>query len=404
MARVVVSVTNVVTYPEGSGHWWVFANWALGLRRLGCDVLWLERVPDIDAIPEKNLRILDERLARLGLQGRGVLVQSGGDGAVLRTMPSMTEADMARLFGATDLLLNFNYGMPQSVLELFPRTALVDIDPGLLQFWLANGQIKFAAHDAYFSTGETVGTPEALFPDCGLPWIRIRPVVDTKTWTVDVAREGRRYTTVSGWYGGHWVADHKSIMFDNNKRVTLIEFSDLPHRLSVELELALDVKPHDLELARASFADAEVAVSAAEMHDYVDDLTDLRFMLSRGWPIRLACDVSGTPQDYVSYIAGSRGEFSCAKPSCMFFRNAWVSDRTLCYLASGKPVVIQDTGPSRILKNGEGMFRFSTAEHVIDAFEQLEGNYNFHSDSARALAEDAFDAEKICEIVLREAL
>jgi glycosyltransferase involved in cell wall biosynthesis len=107
---------------------------------------------------------------------------------------------------------------------------------------------------------------------------------------------------------------------------------------------------------------------------------------------------------YQKYIQNSRGEFSCAKRSCMKFQNAWVSDRTICYLASGKPVVVQDTGPSESLPNGEGMFRFSTPTDAACAFEAINSDYQRHSRAARRIAETCFDAKKVLQDLLAQAL
>jgi glycosyltransferase involved in cell wall biosynthesis len=111
----------------------------------------------------------------------------------------------------------------------------------------------------------------------------------------------------------------------------------------------------------------------------------------------------GASQAYRDYIRRSRGEFACAKPSCMRFQNAWVSDRTLCYLASGRPVVVQDTGPSRLLPNGEGMFRFNTPEQAAAALESMNADYPRHCRAARELAEAVFDARLIAARILEVA-
>src|SRR3989442_10346718 len=109
-------------------------------------------------------------------------------------------------------------------------------------------------------------------------------------------------------------------------------------------------------------------------------------------------------RSYRAYVQSSRGEFSCAKPSCIEFQNAWVSDRTLCYLASGKPVVAQHTGPSSYLPDGEGMFRFSTLEDAVWAFAEIERDYRRHCDVARAIAETHFDASAVLRRVADLAL
>ena len=103
---------------------------------------------------------------------------------------------------------------------------------------------------------------------------------------------------------------------------------------------------------------------------------------------------------YQAYIQGSRGEFSCAKRSCMKFQNAWISDRTICYLASGKPVVVQNTGPSLFLPNGEGMFRFSTMREAANAFEAINADYERHCQAAREIAETQFDSKRTMETIL----
>jgi hypothetical protein len=132
------------------------------------------------------------------------------------------------------------------------------------------------------------------------------------------------------------------------------------------------------------------------------DVMECKDLERRGWRIRHSRDVAATPEMYQDYIQRSRGEFSCAKRSCMKFQNGWVSDRTLCYLASGKPVVVQDTGPSAVLPNGEGMFRFSTPQQAAQAFETINADYEHHCRAARKLAETHFDAKRITAKILSQ--
>ena len=128
---------------------------------------------------------------------------------------------------------------------------------------------------------------------------------------------------------------------------------------------------------------------------------DDRLLLERnGWRVRHSTEVAATPEAYRAYVQQSRGEFSCAKPSCMAFQNAWVSDRTLCYLASGKPVVVQHTGPSRFLPDGEGMFRFSTLDEAAAALATIEASYARQCRAAREIAEELFDAKRVLAQIL----
>jgi hypothetical protein len=280
-----------------------------------------------------------------------------------------------------DLMLNFHYAIPPSLLAWARRTALVDIDPGLLQLWMGTGQLCVPRHDRYFSIGETVGTPSARFPDCGVAWIYSPPPVCLELWPVasDAVREA--FTTVSGWWSGRWikvVENGREELHENTKRAAFLPFIDLPRHTRQLLELALDLADGD---------------------------GDARLMLEqRGWRVRHAREVARTPQMYQAYIRQSRGEWSAAKASCVRFQNAWVSDRTLCYLASGKPVVVQDTGPSAFLPNGEGMFRFRTMAEAAAALEAVNADYERHCRAARALAETHFDARKVVTRILDMAL
>ena len=127
-------------------------------------------------------------------------------------------------------------------------------------------------------------------------------------------------------------------------------------------------------------------------------------MEQRGWRIRHASEVSRTPEMYRSYIQRSRGELSCVKPSCIKLKNGWIGDRSLCYLASGKPVVMQDTGPNPYLPFGEGIFQFSTPAEAAEALATVNGDYERHCRSAREIAESYFDARQIVERILNVAL
>ena len=379
MATVVISPYSVANTPNLGGHFWVYLQYAHALRLLGCDVYWLERLSADDPRPDAPRRDASpaavatffRRMERFGLGGKAILyepTEAGRDGG-LRFI-GVRRAAAEAVFRRADLLLNFRYAIDPGLLARFRRTALVDIDPGLLQFWMSRGQLRVPPHDLYLTIGETVGTPAARFPDCGLPWVRIRPPVCLDLWPYAHDPASRRFTTVSSWLGGEYVTDGEKLLFENDKRVSFLRFAKLPARTSCELELALHL-------------DGKI------------DAADRALLERKGWRIRQAGEVARTPERYRAYIQASRGEFSCVKPSCVEFQNAWVSDRTLCYLASGKPVVVQDTGPSRFLPNGEGMFRFSTLEQAAHALDAIEGSYERHCRAAREIAETYFDARLV---------
>src|SRR3989441_12391792 len=123
-----------------------------------------------------------------------------------------------------------------------------------------------------------------------------------------------------------------------------------------------------------------------------------------GGRLRVAWDVTATPERYRAYIQRSRGEFSCAKPTYVQLATGWISDRPVCYLASGKPAVVQHTGPSRYLPDDEGLFRFKTMEEAVHALARVESDYERHCRLARALAEEYFDGRRVVTRVLEQAL
>ncbi|HMC28510.1 MAG TPA: hypothetical protein VKM56_12025 [Verrucomicrobiae bacterium] len=382
MPIIVLSPFNVVNFPQGGGHFWVYMQYAQGLLRLGCEVYWLEnfRTSGDEQVDAALLHTFFARMHRYGLDGKVILYESGhsgGDAAPLEYI-GMSPAEAEAVFDKADLLLNFHYAADASVLARFKRTALVDIDPGLLQFWISRSQLTVGAHDYYFTTGETVGTPGAFFPDCDLNWLRIRPPVCLEQWPYAYNSDAGTFTTISNWDSDDWIVDGDEA-YENTKRRAFLEFIDLPRLTAQRLELALYLRTDR-------------------------DFEDRAALEESGWRVRPSAEVAHTPESYQNYIQQSRGEFSCAKRSCMKFQNAWISDRTLCYLASGKPAVVQDTGPSSILPNGEGLFRFSTLKQAAKALGAVNNDYKRHSEAARQIVETYFDAKKVTEQILSSVL
>lgn len=369
MTTIVVSPFHVATFPEGGGHFWAYMQYVLGLRQLGCEVYWLEQVP-LGAPGDQNetaLEIFSERMRAFGLQDRFILYSTvpESDQLVLyRAAAEWAESIMRR----ADLLLNFHYAIPLQVLRRFRRTALVDIDPGLLQFWISRRQLVVPPHDLYFSIGETVGAAQAKSPDGGRDWLHTRPVVNLDAWPMRFDPGAPAFTTVSTWATSDWIIDQDTA-YENSKRISFLQFAELPRHTTQALELALYLSKKD-EADRSK-------------------------MESLGWRIRASGEVAGNPQDYQAYIQRSRAEFGVAKPAYVALQTAWVSDRSLCYLASGNPVVALDTGPSRYLPNGEGMFRFSTLEQAAAAIETINQDYAQHCRAARQIAEHLFDSRVI---------
>ena len=375
-----------IGYPRGGGHLWEYLNWALALRAVGCRVIWLEGI-DLDDgdNPEARRRrwrgadvrecvaTLKARLESYGLTDALALFSMNG----ARIPDDLAQGclDLDAAAGASDLLLNLWHSVPAPVVRRFRRPVFVDTDPGLVQVWMTTGDIHLARHDFYFTIGETVGTPEARFPDCGLRWHYTPTPVFLPAWPLAQAEPAARFTTVTHWWGGTF--EFRGTTFSNDKSAAFLEYAELPSRTTAKIELAVCLGQH-----------------YDEWRGRLEPL---------GWRIREAWDVTATPDQYRGYIQRSKGEFSCVKPYCPQFVNGWTSNRTVCYLASGKPVVVGHTGPSRFLPEAEGIFRFRSMDEAVRAFAAIEADYERHSQRARALAEEHFDACRVVTHVLERS-
>jgi hypothetical protein len=262
----------------------------------------------------------------------------------------------------------------------------MDIDPGLLQIWMHEGWLSPPPHDLYFTTGETVGRPGARFPDCGLRWLYTPPCVATDWWPVTPSAPDAPYTTVTHWETPlEWVS-FDGDLYHNDKRSGFQPFLALPRQSAQALELALCLGVDD------------------ERRLLPREEAEKQSLKALGWSVQHAHAVAGTPSDYRRYIQRSRGEFSCAKPSCVRLQNAWISDRTLCYLSSGKPAVVQHTGPSSLLDDHGGLLRFHDLDEAARLLEIVAGHYDEQCRLARALAVEYFDAPKVARRVLETAI
>jgi hypothetical protein len=375
-----------IGYPRGGGHLWEYLNWALALRAVGCRVIWLEGI-DLDdgENPEARRRrwrgadvrecvaTLRARLESYGLTDALALFSMNG----ARIPDDLAQGclDLDAAAGAADLLLNLWHSVPAPVVRRFRRPVFVDTDPGLVQVWMTTGDIRVAPHDIYFTIGETVGTPEARFPDCGLRWHYTPTPVFLPAWPLAKTEPAAPFTTVTHWWGGTF--DFMGTTFSNDKSAAFLEYAELPSRTTAKIELAVCLGQHYNEWQRR--------------------------LEPLGWRIREAWDVTATPEDYRGYIQQSRGEFSCVKPYCPQFVNGWTSNRTVCYLASGKPVIVQHTGPSRFLPEADGIFRFRCMDEAVRAFADIDADYERHSQRARALAEEHFDACRVVTHILERS-
>ena len=216
MGITVCLAAKTLHIQQAGGALWVYLNWALGLQALGCDVIWLEAAKPSAPVEEVSAAVasLKSRLERYGLADSVALCSWTTESLPREATRGCVDLDAAC---AADLLLNLAYDIPAPVVERFRRSALVDVDPGLTQIWISEGGMTVAPHDVYFTIGETVGQPEALFPDCGLTWQYTPPAVFLPAWPVTPGNYSTApYTTVTSWWGG-WM-DFRGENYGNRKR------------------------------------------------------------------------------------------------------------------------------------------------------------------------------------------
>ncbi len=381
--RVCLAPFGMFRFRNLGGQAWVYINWALGFQANGCEITLLDTI-DHWAEPDHVLAQVHSLLFHLkecGLSAKLALILSDQQQEHLAPIAeelSQLTVPLESVFEETDLFVNFKYGMAGEIVNRFRRSALIDIDPGLLQIWMSEGQLKVAPHDIYFTTGETVGSMSTAIPDCGLTWHYTPPAVHLPAWPLTPAENSAPYTTVTNWWSTY--EKSKGEVFNNEKRSTFLDYIDLPSKTDVSFELAIFLAKNET------------------------DRRECRQLEDKGWSVQRSQVITGTPADYRHFVQTSRGEFSCAKPSCMLLANAWISDRTLCYLASSKPAVVQYTGESNLLPNAHGLFRFRSMAEAVSAFRVIEADYEQQCRNARELVERHFDASMVAGHVLAAAM
>jgi hypothetical protein len=373
MKRIVVG-GSLAQKPGYGGHSWVFLQYLLGFRRLGWEVLFLDRLEPAMchdragrpcSLSESiNLRYFSSVMAGFGLHDACAVLDDQGRSIVGLPRDEVLE----RLRGSAFLLNVMGYITDEELLSSAPRRVFLDIDPGFAQMWRDQGlHNAFEGHDDVVTIAENIGEPSCTVPTCGLDWITTsQPVVLSQWPTSRVA--GGCFTTIASWRGMY------SPLVQDGRRYGLRvhefrRFIEHPRVSRQRFELAL-------------------AIGAEERND-------LQLLNSNGWRLADPATVAGDPWDYRRYIQGSLAEFTVAKGMYVQAKSGWFSDRSICYLASGKPVVAQDTGLDALYPGGEGLLTFKDPDDARAAVEEVGGNYARHARAARELAEDRFDSSKV---------
>ena len=245
--RVCLSAPNSLTYPQG-GHLWVFLNWALGFRSIGCEVVWLDVVPVSMPVMELQARLayLKTLLSPFGIDAIAVDYSSDAD-----RVSVLHNAQLPTLehFGRFDLLFDLRYDLPRRLLGYARRSALLDIDPGHLHFALAKGDYPEPKHDVFFTIGETVSRSKYVI-GTGRTWVYTPPCVSLPEWPFSPAPPGAPWTTVAQWWSDIWMPDETGVLFHDEKREGFRPFMDLPGKVTARFELALNLGDDPVEKAR----------------------------------------------------------------------------------------------------------------------------------------------------------
>jgi hypothetical protein len=375
MKTAIVAGVIANKYLNG-GAVWTRLNWALGMRKLGFRVYFLEQIEsrscrDEDGRPadfsgSANLDYFRGIMREFGLADSSALILDGG-----REVAGMSRQDLEGLYGEADLLINISGHLKtRPGLKGNCRKVYVDLDPGYTQCWLQAGLLddSFGSHDHYFTIGEAIGTPECPIPTGDIDWQATRQPVVLDEWPVSGSVAGDRFTTVAAWRDSYGPLDCMGRSW-GTKVHEFRKFISFPERVGQRCELALDIHPAD--------------------H------VDLDLLRRHGWRIRNPRETVPGPKRFRRYVQQSGAEFSVAKEVYAASRSGWFSDRTVRYLASGKPALVQDTGFSAIYPCGEGLLPFNDMDEAVSGAGRIARDYERHCRAARQLAEDWFDSDKV---------
>jgi hypothetical protein len=360
-------------HPYG-GVAWCSLMYLLGLRKLGHRVWYLEDTGECNFDPVANtlateptyaLRFIQDCLAPLGLGERWCYIDYRGN------YHGHTCDAWRKVCAGADLFLDLSGGcwFWRDEYAAIPHTTFIDSDPAFTQLALAKGvpwyTEFFARFQRLFTFGRNVGTPACPVPVGPFRWEHTWQPICADQWCPTEQPPRPCFTTVMTW---------KITSFEDiggNKDQEFLKILDLPSRTQLPIELAV-TGPHDL-------------------------------LTRHGWRCRDAFPVSHSLDAYRDYLRSSRGEFSVAKHTYVSTNSGWFSDRTECYLAAGRPAVVQDTGFSAHLPTGAGLIAYRTLDEAVAGLETVVGDYSRHARAAREVALAHFAAEVVLPPLLETA-
>jgi hypothetical protein len=368
----------IARYPFG-GVTWCSLMYLLGLRALGHEVFYIEDTGECVYDPVQNTRATDpaygttyihNALAPYGLADRWSFVNYDG------SYHGRSAEEVRRYAADADLFINLSGGswFWRDEYARIPRKAFIDSDPAFTQLAIAKAEPWyvefFQKFDRLFTFGANIGTPASPIPTGTFTWHKTWQPITLDDWATggvaQAPREPRdRFTSVMTWQ----IESFADV--GGNKDQEFLKFVELPSKTPQRFELAINGPQ--------------------------------RLLRQYGWDTVDAMAVSRTPTAYRDFIHGSKAEFGVAKHTYVVNRSGWFSDRTECYLASGRPALVQNTGWTEHLPSGEGLLAFSTPEEALAGIDRINADYDRHARHALDIAREHFDASRVLKKLLEVA-
>lgn len=367
--------------PNNPGFCDVGMSFLLGLGLLGHECFLVEEVEPKSMLDASRKQVgFDawegrqrfEDLARAyGIWPRCSLIETSTGKTHGLDLPELTH----HAKGATLLIVTSGRVRTPEITETIPQRAYVDINPGKTQVYHSEYGVDygFSNYQHFLTVGLNIGTDACDLPTGGLTWTTFLPPVALDMWRPRTNGAGNRFTTISTWAGRHTFR-YKG-RFSGEKSDQWVRFLDLPLRASQKLEIAMNMGP-----------------------GYENDARRFR---ENGWILSDPSRIR-TLRGYKGFVWRSRGEFSVANNRYVEFNTGWFSDRSARYLASGKPVLVQSTGIEPHLPTGKGLLTFSSVEEAVAGLDAINADYPSHCETARAIAEEYFDARKVMARILEQ--
>jgi hypothetical protein len=370
-------------YPL-AGVTYQFLHYLIGLRRLGWDVYYVEDSSrwvfdnDFELTPDAgpNIEMVAPVLEKFGFSGKWVFrgCYEGGKSY------GMSEDELMRLYREADAFLNVTASQELREEHMsIPRRIYVESDPFHVQVKVLEGDIKtlnaLAAHDIHFSFGENLGQPDCDLPVDFVCWRPTRQPVLMDLWQNPFPPAGDSvYSTIATWKNKGKDLTFRGQTYYWTKDREFARFIELPRLRSVGFELATQV----------------------------DDKTR-HYLVENGWNLAASGPISRDIDKYREYIQKARGEFTVTKEQVVRPRTGWFSDRSATFLAAGRPVITQETGFSKFLPTGKGLFGFLTLDEILTAVDTIESDYEGSCKAALEIAQEYFAAEKVLGKLMSEA-